>query len=118
MLHRQANMFCTKDKQCRNNRNTSKSTSISKCYNCGKSGHFSHDCQKSPMQSMLDAWAKKSNLSANVTEATNVKSVLVATVVCTSVYIKQIPDVEMTKILASQQTNVLTNTDKNILFKN
>ena len=111
-------MFCTKDKQYRNNKNTSKLTSVLKYYNCSKSGHFSCDCQKSLMQSMLDAWAKKSNPSANTVEAMNIKSVLVATTVCTSVYIEQVLEVEMTEILASQQANVLTDTDKNILFEN
>ena len=44
-IHRQANMFCTKDKQYRNNKNTSKSTSVLKCYNCGKTGHILKECR-------------------------------------------------------------------------
>ena len=98
-------MFCTKDKKCRNrenNKNTSKSTSVSKYYNCSKSGHFSHDCQKSLIQLTLDAQAKKSNPLTNVVETIDVKSVLVATIVYTSTYIKQVLKVEMTKMLASQ----------------
>ena len=101
----QANMFCTKDKKCGNkgnNKNTSKSTSVSKYYNCSKSGHFSHDCQKSLTQSILNAWAKKSNPSANTVEVTDIKFVLVTTIVCASTYIEQILEVEMTEILASQ----------------
>ena len=101
MLHRQANMFCTKDKWHRNNKNTSKSTSALKYYNCDKSGHFSCDCWKSPTQLTLDAQAKKSNLLANTAEATDIKSVLAATTVHTSVYIEQVLEVEMTEILAS-----------------
>ena len=98
-------MFCTKDKKYRNrgnNKNTSKSTSVSKCYNCSKSGHFSHNCQKSPTQLTLDAWAKKSNPLTNATEVTDIKSALVATMVHTSTYIEQVLEVEMTEILASQ----------------
>ena len=51
---------------------------------------------------MLNAQAKKSNPLANTVEVINVKSVLVTTTVCTSTYIKQVLEVEMTEILASQ----------------
>ena len=121
MLHRQANMFCTKDKKYENrgnNKNTSKSTSALKYYNCSKSEHFSCDCQKSLTQLTLDAQAKKSNPLANTAEVTDVKSALVVTIACTSAYIEQVPEVEMTEILASQQANVLTDTNKNNPFTN
>ena len=67
---------------------------------------------------MLDARAKKSNLLANVAEATNVNPVLAATTVYTSAYIEQVPEVKMTEIPASQQANVLTDTNKNNPFTN
>ena len=98
-------MFCTKDKKCRNkgnNKNTSKSTSVLKYYNCGKSGHFFCNCWKLLTQLILNAWVKKSNPLANTVEATDIKSVLVTTTVHTSTYIEQVLEVEMTKILASQ----------------
>ena len=104
-LCRQANMFCTKDKKCRNkgnNKNTNKSTFVSKYYNCSKSRHFSCDCQKSLTQSTLNAQAKKSNPSANTVEVTDIKSALVATTVHTSVYIEQVLEVKMTEIPVSQ----------------
>ena len=105
MLCRQANMFCTKDKKHRNrgnNKNTSKSTSVSKYYNCSKSGHFSCNCQKSLTQLILDTQAKKSNPLVNTVEATDIKSTLVTTIVHTSVYIEQVLEVEMTEILVLQ----------------
>ena len=79
-------------------KNTSKLTTILKCYNCGKLGHFSYDCQKPPTQSTIEAWAKKVNPLANTVEAIEA---LVAPIVYTSVFIEQVPDVKMTEVTAS-----------------
>ena len=50
----------------------------------------------------LDTQAKKANPLANTVKATDIKSVPVATVVYTSIYIKQVLEVKMTKIPVSQ----------------
>ena len=100
----QANMFYTKNKQCRNkgnNKNMSKSTFVLKYYNCSKSEHFSHNCQKLLTQLTLNVWVKKSNSLTNTVKVTNTKSVLVVTTKHISMYIKQVLNVEMTEILAS-----------------